>query len=160
MEICVPVRRCTGKQSACQWRRCMRHRFDPCIGKIPLRRKWQPAREFLPGKFHGQRSLVGYSPWVRKESDTTEWLHFTSLHLFNDFNCKSEISSPCLYTSGKDPSTSSGLLSVSHHHSGHLGHRGISLWRAKENTQHLPDVKVCRSYLGTYVKNFIMALNT
>ena len=45
------------------------------------RRKWQPIPVFLPGKFHGQRSLVGYSPWGRKESDTTERLHFfTSLN--------------------------------------------------------------------------------
>ena len=36
------------------------------------------------GKFHGQSSLVGYSPWCRKESDTTEQLHFTSLHYIND----------------------------------------------------------------------------
>ena len=42
------------------------------------RRKWQPTPVFLPGESHGQRSLVGYSPWGRKESDTTEWLHFTS----------------------------------------------------------------------------------
>ena len=35
---------------------------------------------FMPGKSHGQRSLVGYSLWGRKESDTTEQLHFTSLH--------------------------------------------------------------------------------
>ena len=34
----------------------------------------------LPGKFHGQRSLAGYSPWGHKESNTTEWLHFTPLH--------------------------------------------------------------------------------
>ena len=53
----------------------MRHRFDPCVGKIPLRRKWQPAREFLPGKFHGQRSLVGYSPLGRKESEMIEHTH-------------------------------------------------------------------------------------
>ena len=39
------------------------------------RRKWQPTPVFLPGKFHGQRSLVVYSPWGRKESDTTEQLH-------------------------------------------------------------------------------------
>ena len=45
------------------------------------RRKWQPTPVLLPGKSHGLRSLVGYSPWGRKESDTTEWLHFTSLHL-------------------------------------------------------------------------------
>ena len=36
------------------------------------RRKWQPTLEFLPGEFHGQRSLAGYSPWGHKESDTTE----------------------------------------------------------------------------------------
>jgi len=49
------------------------------VGKIPWRRKWQSTPVLLPGKSHGQRSLVGYSPWCRKESDTTEWLHFTSL---------------------------------------------------------------------------------
>ena len=54
-------------------------RFNPWVGKIPWRRKWQPTPVFLPGKSHGQRSLVGYSPRSRKESDTTEQLHFTSL---------------------------------------------------------------------------------
>ena len=44
----------------------------------PWRRKWQPMPVFLPGEFHGQRSLVGYSPQGLKESDTTEQLHFTS----------------------------------------------------------------------------------
>ena len=39
-------------------------------------RKWQPTPVLLPGKFHGWRSLVGYSPWDRKESDTTEGLYF------------------------------------------------------------------------------------
>ena len=34
--------------------------------------KWQPTPVFLPGEFHGQRSLVGYSPWGLKESDMTE----------------------------------------------------------------------------------------
>ena len=38
----------------------------------PWRRKWQPILVFLPGESHGQRSLVGYSPWGHKESDTTE----------------------------------------------------------------------------------------
>ena len=46
-----------------------RHRFDPWVWKIPWRRKWQPTPVLLPGKSHGQRSLVGYSPWGRKESD-------------------------------------------------------------------------------------------
>ena len=40
------------------------------------RRKWQPTPVFLPGKSHERRSLVGYSPWGRKESDMTEQLHF------------------------------------------------------------------------------------
>ena len=55
------------KESACQ---CRRHRFDPW--KIPWRRKRQPTPVFLPGKFHGQRSLVDCSPWGCKESDTSE----------------------------------------------------------------------------------------
>ena len=53
---------------------CGRPEFNPWVGKISWRRKWQPTPVFLPGKCHGQRSLVGYSPWGRKESDTTEWL--------------------------------------------------------------------------------------
>ena len=40
------------------------------------RRQWQPTLVLLPGKSHGRRSLVGYSPLGRKESNTTEWLHF------------------------------------------------------------------------------------
>ena len=46
--------------------------FDPWVGKIPWRREWLPMPVFLPGEFHGQRSLVGYSPWGHKESNTTE----------------------------------------------------------------------------------------
>ena len=65
---------CSGKESICQFRRCQRHEFDPWIGKIPWSRKWQLTPVFLPGKFHGQRSLAGYSSWGRKESDTAEWL--------------------------------------------------------------------------------------
>ena len=58
-----------GKEPACQCRRCKRHRFDPWIGKIPWRRKWQPTPVFLPGESHGQRSLACYSPWGSKEWD-------------------------------------------------------------------------------------------
>ena len=58
-----------GKESACQ---SSRHRFHPRDGKIPWRRKWQPAPVFLPGGSHGRRSLVGYSPWGRKESAMTQ----------------------------------------------------------------------------------------
>ena len=43
-----------------------------------FKQKWQPTPIFLPRKFHGQRSLAGYSPWGRKELDTTNQLHFLS----------------------------------------------------------------------------------
>ena len=42
--------------------------FNPWLGKIPWRRKWQPPPVFLPGESHGQRSLVGYSPWGHKRA--------------------------------------------------------------------------------------------
>ena len=48
--------------------------FDPRVGTIAWRREWQPIPGFLPGEFHGQRSLVGYSPWGGKESHTTQQL--------------------------------------------------------------------------------------
>ena len=50
--------------------------FDPWVGKIPWRRKWQPTPVFLAGESHGQRSLVGYSLRGHKESDMAERLHF------------------------------------------------------------------------------------
>ena len=62
----------SGKEPACQGRRCKRCRFESWVGKILWRRKWQPTPVFLLGKFHGQRSLAGYSPRGHKESDTTE----------------------------------------------------------------------------------------
>jgi len=67
----------SGKESACQCRRCG---FDPWVGKIPWRRKWQLTPIFLPGESHGQRSLAGYSPWDHKESDTTERLNNNNIH--------------------------------------------------------------------------------
>ena len=51
-----------GKETACQCRRHKRLGFDPWVGKIPWRRKWQPTPVFLHGESHGQRSLAGYSP--------------------------------------------------------------------------------------------------
>ena len=64
----------SGKEPTCQCRRCKRCGFDPWVGKIPWRRTWQPTPVFLPGESHGQRSLVGYSPWGLKETDTAEQL--------------------------------------------------------------------------------------
>ena len=70
-----------------RWQRicpqCGRPGFNPWVGKIPWRRKWQLTPEFLPGEFHGQRSLVGYIPWDCKELDMTERL---TLHSFLRLN--------------------------------------------------------------------------
>ena len=74
----LPPYMTTGKTIALT-RQCGRPGFEPWVGKIPWRRKWQPTPVLLPGKSHGQRSLVGYSLWGHKESDTTERLHFTWL---------------------------------------------------------------------------------
>ena len=54
-----------------------RPRFNPWVRKIPWKREWQPTPVFLPEESHGQRSLVGCSPWGCKESDTTEQLTVT-----------------------------------------------------------------------------------
>ena len=59
------------KEPTCQCRRHRRHGFDPWVGKISWRRKWQPMPVFLPENFYGQRSLAGYSPWSHKEPDMT-----------------------------------------------------------------------------------------
>ena len=53
---------------------CRRPLFNSCVRKIPWRRKWQPTPVFFCGKSHGQRSLVGYSPWGHKKLFMTELL--------------------------------------------------------------------------------------
>ena len=70
--LCCPCSS-VSKESACQ---CRTPGFESWVRKIPWRRKWQPTPVLLPGKFHGLRSLEGYSPWGHKELDTTERLHF------------------------------------------------------------------------------------
>ena len=66
---------CSGKDPACQCRRYKRLGFDPWVRRIPWSRKWHLTLVFLPGKFHGQRSLAGYSQWGSKQSDTAECAH-------------------------------------------------------------------------------------
>ena len=61
--------------------------FNLWFGKIPWRRKWQPTPVFLPEKFHGQRSLVGYSPWSCNESYTSTHTH-THIKLMKDKQVK------------------------------------------------------------------------
>ena len=62
----------SSKGSACCCRRC---RFNSSVAKIPCRRKWPPTPVFLLEEFHGQRSLVVYSSWDRKDSNMTENAH-------------------------------------------------------------------------------------
>ena len=71
-----------GQVALVQRRRPKRPGFHPWVGKIPWRRKRQPAPVFSPKESHGQRSLVGYNPWGRKEPDTNEQLtlSLSSLH--------------------------------------------------------------------------------
>ena len=63
------------KKSTCQCRRYQRLGFVPWVRKIPWRRRWQPSPVFLPGEFHGQKILAGYSPWGRKELNIAEHTH-------------------------------------------------------------------------------------
>ena len=62
----------SGRELACQRKRC---EFDSWVRKIPWRKKWQPIPVFLPGKSHGQKTLVGCSPQSLKESDTVQFRH-------------------------------------------------------------------------------------
>ena len=70
----------------------MRCGFNPWVGKSPWKRKWQPTPVFLHGESHGQRSLVGYSPWGCKELDTTEHTHTICLLIFLIYEWLSEYS--------------------------------------------------------------------
>ena len=64
-------RRHSGKESACQCRRCWRHSFNLRVRKVAWRRKWQPSPVFWPGESQGQRSMVGCSSSGHKDSDMT-----------------------------------------------------------------------------------------
>ena len=86
------------KESSWQCWRCRRRGFDPWVGKIPWRRKWQLTPVFLPGKSHGERSLVGCSSWGCKKSDKTERLSrhvlrgpFTFCELYRSFPVMSDL---------------------------------------------------------------------
>ena len=101
---------CSGKDSGCQCRRRRTCRFYPWVGKIPWGRKWQPTLVFLPGKFHEQRSLEGYSPWGHEELDMTEQLSthmlcMTSKHLINSLKKRIKFDTVAKWTTRQDSST-------------------------------------------------------
>ena len=85
----------SGKDFTCQCRKCKRHRFNPWAGNIPWRRKWQPIPVFLPGKFHGQRSLVGCSPWAHRVAHRAcvraRVCTHTHLHTGNQFSSVAQL---------------------------------------------------------------------
>ena len=64
---------------------CRTPGFDPWVRKIPWKKEWLPTPAFLPGEFHGQRSLVGYSPWGHKELNMLDWLTLTYFSSYNLF---------------------------------------------------------------------------
>ena len=72
------------KESSCPCRRCQ---FDPWVGTIPRRRKWQPTPVFLPGESHGQKSLAGYTLWGR---DTTEQVSTTTTMVDKDRDVRAQ----------------------------------------------------------------------
>ena len=74
MKLAFNIRWRSDKESSCQGRRCKRCRFDPWVGKIPWRRKWQSTSIFLLRKFHGQRSLVVYIHGAARSWTVTECL--------------------------------------------------------------------------------------
>ena len=71
-KMCVIPGGASGKEPACQCRRCEGPVFSSWVRKITWRRVWQPTPVFLSGEYHGQRSLAGCSLEGRKESDITE----------------------------------------------------------------------------------------
>ena len=73
-DVCVPP----GRTPLVTIRHCLSYYLCDFMTSLCLsrRRQWHPTPVLLPGKCHGQRSLLGYSPWGRRESDTTNWLHF------------------------------------------------------------------------------------
>ena len=81
MSYIVIPRWCSGKESVWLCKRHKKRRFNPWIGKIPWSRKLQPTPVFLPGKFHGQRNLLGYSPKSLKELGMIEYSHMNTVLL-------------------------------------------------------------------------------
>ena len=78
--MCLGFPDCSDSKECLQ---CRRLRFDSCVKKIPWKREWPPTPVFLPGEFHGLRSVAGYSPQGCKEWDTIERLTPSLYHVSN-----------------------------------------------------------------------------
>ena len=96
LDIYIYIRKMEASQAAQliskpphQCRRPKRHGFDLWVRKIPLEKKMATYSSILAGKLHGQRSLMGYSPWGRKESDVTEHTYACIRKITYSFNFSS-----------------------------------------------------------------------
>ena len=108
------------KDPTCQCRRRNRCGFDPWVEQIPWRRAWQPTPVLSPGDAHGQRSLVGSSPWGHKEtglstkcqqgSQHTVWLH--GERLMKSFKYDDCIYEKSFIHLGKDQPVSHAMWSI------------------------------------------------
>ena len=96
-----------GIDFTCKCKICKRYKFDPWAGKMPWSWKRQPTPVFLPGESHGQRSLVGYSPWDHRELDQSQQqqLKWCLIAFFVQFNVANSLMrrkvSWCLESSGR-----------------------------------------------------------
>ena len=76
----------SGKEPTCQCRRHKRLRCNPWVRKMPWKRKQQPTPVFLSGESHGERSLVGCSPWGCRELDAIEATEHTQKSLIFEYS--------------------------------------------------------------------------
>ena len=101
MHFILTVALVVKKKPTFQCRRHKRLAYRPWAGKIPWRREWQHITVFLPGKFHKQRRLTGYSPACGHgvaESDTTEHTaHIADIQYYNSFSCTAQWFNIILY---------------------------------------------------------------
>ena len=117
------------------------------------RRQWQPTPVLLPRKSHGQRSLVGCSPWGCKESDTTEWLHdFTFTSHFPAL--EKEMATHSNVLTWRIPGTGEpgGLPSMGSHRVGHdwSDLAAAAAAATMENSMEVPQKTSCRVILQSY----------
>ena len=122
------VSRChSGEKSAWKWRRHKRRELDACVGKISWSRKWLPTPVFLPGKFHGQRSLVGYGP---------DWAH-THTHIHRSERNK---------TGGRGTMQEIGSITYIRLH------KKITMWARGRHIRGMTNCYVCSREAGQLLK--------
>ena len=122
--------------------------FPPLQNRMAItlgwRRKWQPTPVLLPGKSHGRKSLVGYSPWGCRESDTAERLHFTHFTHFILYHWRRKWQPTPVFLPGE--SHGQGSLAGC----GPWGHRESDTTEVTEQEQYWVGQKVCLGFFITF----------